>query len=787
MKCGKHPFLHHTSKMGFRIIRSGMSSAASVHKQGKDVDFFRKIARYADFCSKCRLEKVSVHSRNVSRHQHRLELQAVSALLKRSGIRSNEDLLRLFGVPRRNFCTSRSLSNQHDRGRDEDDRHKDDKDKENSNEKLPLLPRLIFWFWLAFGVYTVLRMGQGEDSNAFRFISWNEFYYDMLAKGEVEGIIVRPENEAALIQLAEGAIIKGKRVDTRFYTLKIPDADGFEDKVRKAESELGLRPDQSVPIHYHRQSPWTPVIFLGIIAIAGFFLLRNLTSRIQLPNPTEMFANERKAKFMRVDVASKHGHGISFKDVAGLTEAKTEIMEFVDYLKTPQRFKELGAKIPRGALLLGPPGCGKTLLARAVATEAKVPFLAMAGSEFVEMLGGLGAARVRDLFKEARKRAPCIVYIDEIDAIGRKRTGGSFGSNMEEEQTLNQLLVEMDGMGTQEGVIMLAATNRADILDKALLRPGRFDRHIMIDLPTLIERREIFNLYLRKLKLQNAPETYSDRMAHMTPGMSGADISNICNEAAIHAARDGKKIIDASNFEYAAERIIAGVEKKTRLLAPTEKKVVAYHESGHALVGWLLKYTDALLRISIVPRTNSALGFAQYLPSDQKLYSSEELFERMCMALGGRAAESVIFNHVTTGAQDDLKKVTNMAYQQIRSYGMNSTVGPLSFPGDSEGSFTKPYSRKLQATIDEEAQALVARAFQHTVKVLQDNKDKLHTLATTLLEKEVMSYEDIEALIGPPPHGKKHKMEPHGWEGIMPSNDSPPRKRAPKLTTKSDQ
>ncbi|KAK7505199.1 hypothetical protein BaRGS_00003361, partial [Batillaria attramentaria] len=693
-------------------------------------------------------------------HQRRRELQAVSALLQRSGIHTQGDFFKLL-APVRSFSTTSLLANQQGRGRDDDDPHKDDKDKENPNEKIPLLPRLIFWFWLVFGIYTLLRMGQGEDSNVFRFISWNEFYHDMLAKGEVEAIIVRPENEAAIIQLYPDAVIKGKRVDTRFYTLKIPDPDNFEDKVRRAEADLGLRPDQGIPIHYQRQSAWMPVIFMGIIVIAGFFLLRNLSSKVQLPNPTDMFANERKAKFMRVDVASKHGHGISFKDVAGLTEAKTEIMEFVDYLKTPQRFKELGAKIPRGALLLGPPGCGKTLLARAVATEAKVPFLAMAGSEFVEMLGGLGAARVRDLFKEARKRAPCIVYIDEIDAIGRKRTGGSWWRWTE--------------IGTQEGVIMLAATNRADILDKALLRPGRFDRHIMIDLPTLIERREIFNLYLSKLKLAHPPETYSNRLAQMTPGMSGADISNICNEAAIHAAREGKKIIDTPDFEYAAERMIAGVEKKTRLLAPTEKKMVAYHESGHALVGWLLKYTDALIRISIVPRTNSALGFAQYMPSDQKLYSTEELFERMCMALGGRAAESVIFNHVTTGAQDDLKKVTKMAYDQIRSYGMNERLGHLSFPADSEGSVTKPYSRKLQATIDEEAQALVARAFQYTVKVLQDNKEKLHKMAHNLLEKEVLTYEDIESLIGPPPHGKKHMIEPHGWEGIMPNGDAPPR------------
>ncbi|XP_076449044.1 mitochondrial inner membrane m-AAA protease component paraplegin-like [Babylonia areolata] len=779
--CGRNSLLASSSKRAIRFTRlkSGgvTSSAAFQHKKNDE-----RVHISTHFCSECDSRRAADFMKVLQHQQpNRLELQGVSALLKRSGIDSSH-LYRLIGVPGRHFSTSGPPNNQQDRGRDEDDRNKDDKDKENQNEKIPLLPRLIFWFWLAFGVYTVLKMGQGEDSSSFRFISWNEFYHDMLAKGEVDAIIVRPDSESALIQLAEGAVIKGKKVDTRFYTLKIPDAGGFEEKVRKAESDLGLRPDQSVPIHYVRQSPWAPVIFMGIIAIAGFFLLRNLSSRVQLPNPTDMFANERKAKFMRVDVASKHGHGISFKDVAGLTEAKTEIMEFVDYLTSPQRFKELGAKVPRGALLLGPPGCGKTLLARAVATEAKVPFLAMAGSEFVEMLGGLGAARVRDLFKEARKRAPCIVYIDEIDAIGRKRTGGSFGSNMEEEHTLNQLLVEMDGMGTQEGVIMLAATNRADILDKALLRPGRFDRHIMIDLPTLIERRDIFNLYLGKLKLEQSPEMYSEKMAQMTPGMSGADISNVCNEAAIRAARDGKKIITASDFEYAAERVIAGVEKKTHLLAPTEKKVVAYHESGHALVGWMLKHTDALIRISIVPRTNSALGFAQYMPSDQKLYSSDELFERMCMALGGRAAESVIFNRVTTGAHDDLKKVTQMAYDQIQSFGMNENIGLLSFPTGSDSRFSRPFSKKMQATIDEEARALVSRAFHHTVKVLKDNKDKLDSMAHSLMEREVLTYEDIEALIGPPPHGEKLKIEPHGWEGIMPSNDHPhpPPPRRPK-------
>ncbi|XP_048253661.1 paraplegin-like isoform X1 [Haliotis rufescens] len=711
------------------------------------------------------------------------EIQAFSNLLKRSGFHSNHELMQLFGLGgARHFSTSSGRQQQQDGDKDD----KDDKDKKNEKDKLPPLPRLLIWFWLAVTVYTAMRMTQEQDTNYYRYISWNEFYHDMLAKGEVDEIKVSPESETCIIQLHKGAVVKGKKSEFMYYTMKVPDPYKFEEKVRRAEAELGIKPEQGVPISYDRKSSWLAFIFMAVIGLALFLFLRSVT-KVSLPNPSDMFANERKAKFVRVDVMSQQGKGISFKDVAGLKEAKVEVMEFVDYMKTPQRFKELGAKIPHGALLLGPPGCGKTLLAKAVATEARVPFLAMAGSEFVEMLGGLGAARVRDLFKEARKRAPCIIYIDEIDAIGRKRSGSSMGGSAEEEHTLNQLLVDMDGMGTMEGVIVLASTNRADILDRALLRPGRFDRHIMIDLPTLEERRETFEMYLKKLKLAEPPSVYAPRLSQMSPGMSGADIANICNEAAIHAARETKKKVDALDFEYAVERVVAGVEKKTRLLSPTEKKIVAYHESGHALVGWLLKYTDALLRISIVPRTNSALGFAQYMPSDQKLYSSDELFERMCMALGGRAAEAIIFNHVTTGAHDDLQKVTKMAFDQIRSYGMNDKVGYLSFPPESTDDLgTKPYSKKLSAIMDEEARSLVNRAYHHTVEILGNNKDKLHTLAATLLKAEVLTYDDIEKLIGPPPHGKKNTIEPHGWEGIMPeNNDVGPEKRRRNSSRKS--
>jgi len=622
------------------------------------------------------------------------------------------------------------------------------------------------------------------DTDRF-YISWSDFYHNLLLKGEVKNIYLYFQSdgeELAVIEVHEGAIVKGKTSPRNMYVIKIPKGFDFEERVREVEDELGMSLKDRVPIKYNYPNSWFENILQLAFTIGFLFIMRKVFMSMTKPkdgkpgtgNQTNfmdmMSGGMRKAKYTRADVASKVSKtSVTFKDVAGLKEPKVEVMEFISYLTKPEIYKKLGAKTPRGALLLGPPGCGKTLLARALATEAQVPFLAMAGSEFVEVVGGVGAARVRDLFKDARAKAPCIIYIDEIDAIGKKRGGSGRGESGggEDEHTLNQLLVEMDGMGTQEGVIMLAATNRADILDKALLRPGRFDRHIMIDLPTMEEREEIFGVYLNKLKLAQPASVYAKPLSRLTPGMSGADINNICNEAAIHAARDQKLHVDKEDFEYSVERILAGAEKKTRLLPPVEKKVVAYHESGHALVGWMLQHTDALLRISIVPRTTSALGFAQYLPSDQKLYSQEQLFERMCMALGGRAAESLIFNHVSTGAQDDLQRVTKMAYAQIRSYGMNERVGHLSFPSDEETEMgTKPFSQKLAHVIDEEARIMVQQAFIQTLKVLEDNKDKLHKLATTLLEKEVLDYTEIEALIGPPVFGKKHTIEPLKWTGI---------------------
>lgn len=546
--------------------------------------------------------------------------------------------------------------------------------------------------------------------------------------------------------------------------MNIADVEKFENKLREAERRLGIH--DGVPVTYERgtDSAGKLLISLLFVGLLIWYLAKN--KAIRTPLNMDMFSQMTRAKFTLVDPLMGQGKGVHFNDVAGLREAKLEIKEFVDYLKRPEFYRALGAKVPKGALLLGPPGCGKTLLAKAVATEANVPFLSMNGSEFIEMIGGLGAARVRDLFKEARKRAPCIVYIDEIDAVGRKRSASlSGGASGESEQTLNQLLVEMDGMATKEDVIMLASTNRADILDKALLRPGRFDRHILIDYPDLIERKEIFELHLKGIALEHPPETYSKRLAFLTPGFSGADIANVCNEAALHAARFKQHRVTGANLEYAVERLVGGTEKRSHSMSPQEKRVVAYHESGHALVGWMLEHTDALLKVTIVPRTSLALGFAQYVPKDQKLHTKEELFDKMCMALGGRVAESLTFNRITTGAQNDLEKVTKMAYANVKEYGMNETVGLVSFPEqESKELGRKPYSKKLSNLIDIESRRLVAKAYQATEKVLKKHKDKLELLAENLIKKETLNYDDVEKLLGPPPFGQKKLIDPAQFE-----------------------
>jgi AFG3 family protein len=444
---------------------------------------------------------------------------------------------------------------------------------------------------------------------------------------------------------------------------------------------------------------------------------------------------------------------ITFADVAGLDEAKEEVKEIVDFLRYPTKFTKLGGKIPKGALLVGPPGTGKTLLAKAVAGEAGVPFFSLSGSDFVEMFVGVGAARVRDLFKQAKEKAPCIIFIDEIDAIGRMRgKGGSMpGSNDERENTLNSLLVEMDGFGTDSGVIILAATNRPDVLDAALLRPGRFDRMISIDKPDIVGREQIFKVHLKPLTL--AADVDPKKIAAQTPGFAGAEIMNVCNEAALIAARRDKSAIDMQDFQDAIDRVIGGLEKKTKIISPDEKKIVAYHEAGHAVAGWYLEHADPLVKVSIVPRGVAALGYAQYLPKEQFLYTIEQLTDEMCMTLGGRAAEDIIFNKISTGALSDLERITKMAYGMVSIYGMNDKIGHISFYDSKAGdySFNKPYSEATAQTIDEEVRNIVSEAYNRTKKLLLDKREQLEIIAQQLLEKEVLFQSDLEKLIGKRP------------------------------------
>merc|ERR1719481_1546516 len=452
---------------------------------------------------------------------------------------------------------------------------------------------------------------------------------------------------------------------------------------------------------------------------------------------------------------------VAFKDVAGCEEAKIEIMEFVNFLKNPAQYTELGAKIPKGAILTGPPGTGKTLIAKATAGEANVPFISVSGSEFLEMFVGVGPARVRDMFSTARKNAPCILFIDEIDAVGRKRGGRNIGGQSEAENTLNQLLVEMDGFNTgSTNVIVLAATNREDILDPALMRPGRFDRQIYVPAPDIKGRASIFKVHLEELKTDEDKGELSKKMAALTPGFTGADVANVCNEAALIAARDLSESIVLKHFEAAIERVVAGMEKKTNVLGPEEKKTVAYHEAGHAVCGWFLEHADPLLKVSIIPR-GKGLGYAQYLPKEQYLYTKEQLLDRMCMTLGGRAAEQIFFERITTGAQDDLQKVTKSAYAQITQYGMNDTVGNVSFdqPQPGEMVFDKPFSESTAQLVDEEAKKMISGAMLRTMNLLTEKKDLVEKVALRLLDKEVLSKDDMVDLLGPRPFKEKSTYE----------------------------
>jgi AFG3 family protein len=555
----------------------------------------------------------------------------------------------------------------------------------------------------------------------------------------------------------------------RFYFL-IGSVDSFERKLDDAQKELGVSSAGYVPVKYsHEVSVFGTLLeFLPTLLFFGWAYW--LVSR-QMRNMPGGFGgaggplsrmgrngggNGRggaagffgmgKANVTSVDKNAKDK--VTFADVAGCDEAKQEIMEFVDFLKRPEKYKDLGAKIPKGALLVGPPGTGKTLLAKATAGEAAVPFLSISGSDFMEMFVGVGPARVRDLFSQARSQAPSIIFIDEIDAIGRARGRGAMaGGHDERENTLNQLLVEMDGFNTTSGVVVLAGTNRPDILDKALLRPGRFDRTISVDTPDIKGRDQIFKVHLGKLKLEKAMEFYSERLAALTPGFSGADIANVCNEAALIAARAGVTAVTMHHFEQAIDRVIGGLEKKNKVISAEERRTVAYHEAGHAVVGWFLEYAEPLLKVSIVPRGSAALGFAQYLPNENLLLTKEQLLDRVCAALGGRAAEEVMIGRISTGAQNDLEKVTQMAYAQISVYGMNERIGLVSFPPRQEA-FDKPYSQQTAQMIDQEVRQFIDEAYKRTVALLKEKKEFVEAMAQALLKQEVLNIDAVEHLLG---------------------------------------
>ncbi|UTA67015.1 MULTISPECIES: ATP-dependent zinc metalloprotease FtsH [Emticicia] len=495
---------------------------------------------------------------------------------------------------------------------------------------------------------------------------------------------------------------------------------------------------------------WQLLPFIVVLGLMYFLMSRMAGGG----GPGGAIFNIGKSRAALFDADSKVK--ITFADVAGLVEAKEELQEIVDFLKTPKKYTELGGKIPKGALLVGPPGTGKTLLAKAVAGEASVPFFSLSGSDFVEMFVGVGAARVRDLFKQAKEKAPCIIFIDEIDAVGRSRGRGAMpGANDERENTLNSLLVEMDGFGSDAGIIILAATNRPDVLDSALMRPGRFDRQISVDTPDLIGREAIFKVHMRPLKLSDTIDI--KKLAAQTPGFAGAEIANVCNEAALLAARRGKKFIDMQDFHDAIDREIGGLEKKNKLISPEEKEIVAYHEAGHAVAGWFLEHANPLVKVSIVPRGIAALGYAQYLPKEQYLYRTEQLFDEMCMTLGGRAAEDVVFGKISTGALSDLERVTKSAYGMTTVYGMNARIGNVSFydsKAQGEYSFTKPYSEETARIIDEEVKKLISEAYERTRNLLIEKRDQLEVIAQELLKKEIIYQSDLVDLIGKRPFEK---------------------------------
>lgn len=593
-------------------------------------------------------------------------------------------------------------------------------------------------------------------------VSFSRFE-DMALKGDLDKVEIT-NKKYAYIYLKKEALTKDEYKDAGksslgvkpHYFFNIGPEENFANKIDKLNERL----PNKIELSYVEKQNWLGPILsfvLPFLLILGIWMLIMRKVGGGGSGPGGQIFNIGKSKAMLFEKNSMTN--TTFEDVAGLDEAKEEVMEVVDFLKNPKKYTSLGGKIPKGVLLVGPPGTGKTLLAKAVAGEAGVPFFTISGSDFVEMFVGVGASRVRDLFRQAREKAPCIVFIDEIDAVGRARGKNQMqGGNDERENTLNQLLVEMDGFSTDNGVILMAATNRPDILDSALLRPGRFDRQISIDPPDLKGRAEIFKVHLKKLKL--SAEVTPGVLAEMTPGFAGADIANVCNESALVAARRNKKEIDLDDFNFALDRVIGGLEKKNKLISPDEKQVIAFHEAGHAICGWYLPYASPLVKVTIVPRGIGILGYAQYLPKEEYITRTEAMLDRICMTMGGRAAERIIFDKISTGAQSDLDTVTKMGYSMISVFGMNEKVGNVSFYSMAQENFQRPYSEETAKLMDEEVRKLIDIQYIRAQNLLVEKRPELDILAAELLKKEVLLRSDVERLIGPSPYHKDKSAEP---------------------------
>ncbi|HEY8967525.1 MAG TPA: ATP-dependent zinc metalloprotease FtsH [Puia sp.] len=622
------------------------------------------------------------------------------------------------------------------------------------------------WAWLYLPVILllgVLFFLKSYHGNALKTITWNEFEKNILDRHAADSIeVINGEVAQVYIkkQFADTPYFKpvmkpwgGQELNYGpHYEFSIGSVETLDRRLD--EAQRGMKPEERIKVSYTKRSGY----FINLISwLLPLVLLWMLWRKVGRSYGAGSGGGSGLFQFGNSTATLQQADGksnVTFNDVAGLDEAKQEVMEIVDFLKAPDTYTRLGAKIPKGVIIVGPPGTGKTLLAKAVAGEAQVPFFSLSGSEFVEMFVGVGASRVRDLFRQAKKQAPCIIFIDEIDAVGRVRGKNAFfsGANDERESTLNQLLTEMDGFGTNSGVIVLAATNRGDMLDPALLRPGRFDRHIYLELPDMAEREAIFHVHMRPLKI-GGDAADASFLAAQTPGFSGADIANICNEAALFAARRKSDKVEKKDFMEAIDRVVAGLEKKNKIISPEERRRVAYHEAGHAVVGWQLRLVDPLMKVSIIPRGKS-LGAAWYLPEERQLRTAEAFTENICAALGGRAAEEVVFGDLSSGALDDLEKVTKEAYRMVTFYGFDAAVGPVSFydsTGNPDATFQKPYSEATGRLIDMEVRKIISDAYQRSRSILEQHRAHLDQLAGLLLTKEMVYKEDIEKIVGPRP------------------------------------